>query len=161
MFFFQQGDTGSKVRYITYCGNDAAEISGHHQWLNKGEITHAEQEASWVRQDPVHIASHRHPRQSEPHERGSSTATLRLTTLCPGRRAAPGRAVRTGQQSLIRLRNLALVERRKALRFQTLSWFLAQAGVRERFDGCEPPSPRFPAGTGCHPDGQRKIRCLF
>lgn len=102
---------------FTYGGDDAAEIPGHHQRLNKGEVTHAEQEAARVRQDPVHIAPHWHPRQPEPQD------PLRLTTLSPDGGAAPGRAVRGRQQSLISvpLQSLALAEHREAFRLQTLS----------------------------------------
>ncbi len=130
---------------ITYGGDDTAEIAGHHQRLDEGEVTHAEQKAARVRQNPVHIAPHGESRQAERQER-SSDASLRLTTLCPD-----GGAVRGREQSLIRvlLRSLTAAERGEALRFQTLSRLLTK--VRERFDGCEAPFLRHPTGTRCHP----------
>lgn len=148
-----EGNSAScQVCLFTYGGDDAAEIPGHHQRLDEGEVTHAEQEAARVRQDPVHIAPQWQPRQPEPQY------PLRLTRLGSDRWAAPGWAVRGRQQSLIRipLRSLAFAEHREAFRLQTLSWFFTQ--IRERFNRRESPSPRVHTGTGCHPDGQRELK---
>lgn len=45
---------------LTYGRDDAAEVSGHHEGLDEGEVTHVEQEASRVTEHPSDIVAHGH-----------------------------------------------------------------------------------------------------